>query len=323
MYKTAISSLYPQASRMVYGCMGLGGDWTENPYNSGHVEQAAAAIDAAMEIGINFFDHADIYTRGKAEQVFGEVLAQRAGLREQLIIQSKCGIRFEDQHGCGRYDWSREHILRSVEQSLNNLKTDYLDILLLHRPDPLADVHEVAEVFEQLRSQGVVKHFGVSNMQAAQMAYLQSVLPEPLVANQLELSLSHLDWLEQGIGENNGFGKNLAFTPGTLEYCAQHKVQIQAWGSLSQGRFSGRHFDDASDAERHTAELVARYADELGASREAVVLAWLMRHPVGIQPVIGSANVDRIKACAGADQLELSREQWYQLYVSSRGNPLP
>ncbi|UPW18981.1 aldo/keto reductase [Agarivorans sp. TSD2052] len=323
MAASPINSIFPKASRLVYGCMGLGGGWDNSPVNQEHLNQAHAAIDAALDIGINYFDHADIYTMGKAEQVFGQVLAQRPELRDQIILQTKCAIRFGDDQWCGRYDWSADYIRHSTEASLKRLQSDSIEMMMLHRPDPLAELDEVAEVLQALKDSGKVQQFGVSNMSGTQLAYLQSALSFPLVANQLEMSLSKLDWLNHNIAVNDQQALGHSFTAGTLEYCAMNKVQIQAWGSLSRGLFSGADLSNASQAQRDTAQLVRQYAEQHSSSTEAIVLAWLIRHPAGIQPVIGSVNVDRIRACADATKVQLSREQWYQLYVTSRGQALP
>lgn len=313
----------PLSSRLVFGCMGLGGGWNNNAVTTEHVSQAHHAVDAALEAGMTLFDHADIYTFGKAEQVFGEVLKQRPELRGQIAIQSKCGIRFEDGDIPGRYDFSKDWIINSVEGILQRLNIEQLDLLLLHRPDPLMEADEVAAAFSQLTEQGKVQHFGVSNMQLPQMDYLNSQLSKPLVANQLELSLSHLSWLEQGITSGCS-GQSVAnFVPGTLEYCMKNQVQLQSWGSLSQGLFTGRELTNAPESVKQTANIVAQLAEQYAVSKEAIVLAWLMRHPANIQPVIGSTNRARILACSQATEITLSREHWYQLYVSARGEALP
>ena len=301
--------------------MGLGGDWDNSPVSKDHRMQAHQFLDSALHSGINFFDHADIYTRGKAEQVFGEVLVQRPGLREKIYLQGKCGIRFAEGQVPNRYDFSRDWIVHSVENSLARLHTDYLDLLLLHRPDPLMAPEEVAEAFYQLHKAGKVNHFGVSNMNGHQIQYLQSFLHQPVVVNQLQMSLTHLNWLDEGVLVNQG--QAVSFTPGTVEYCRSHNIQLQAWGCLSNGLFSGKDVQGESDAIRATADLVSGFSKALGVSREAIVLAWLMRHPAGIQPVIGTTNARRIKACAEAEGIKLNREQWYQLYVSARGRMLP
>lgn len=303
--------------------MGLGGDWTDSSFENKHVEQAHLAIDAALESGITHFDHADIYTLGKAELVFGQVLKQRPELRDKICIQSKCGIRFQDDAAPGRYDFSKEWIIHSVEGILTRLGIETLDCLLLHRPDPLMEIEQVASAFDMLKQQGKVLSFGVSNMNLHQMSYLQSALNEPLVVNQVEMSLSQLDWLNDGVtGGCSGYTPT-NFVAGTLEYCQQNQVQIQAWGCLSQGLFTGKDVSNHSESVQNTAKLVAKLAELHSVSKEAIVLSWLMKHPVKMQPVIGTTNVDRIKACSEAVKVNLSRIEWYQLFVTARGEALP
>lgn len=323
MNRIPLTIFLPEASRIAAGCMGLGGDWDNSPVSHEHIMQAHQLVEAALESGINFFDHADIYTRGKAEQVFGQVLTDRPELRESIFLQSKCGIRFAEGNVPNRYDFSREWIVHSVENSLTRLNTEYLDLLLLHRPDPLMQPEEVAEAFHLLQKAGKVRHFGVSNMNGHQIKYLQTFLEQPIVVNQLQMSLTHLDWLDEGVLVNHAEGQVVGFTPGIVEYCRSHNIQLQAWGCLSKGLFTGKDVSAESKSIQTTARLVEQFAVELGASREAIVLAWLMRHPAGIQPLIGTTNTQRIRACHQAENIELSREQWYQLYVSARGRMLP
>ncbi|GIP22764.1 aldo/keto reductase family oxidoreductase [Paenibacillus sp. J22TS3] len=312
-------------SRLILGCMPFGGGWNEEPVREDHVLQAERAVDAALSIGISMFDHANIYTRGKAEETFGKLLKVRPGLREQIVLQSKCGIRFAEGDIPGRYDFSKEHILESVNGILQRLGTDYLDILLLHRPDPLMEPEEVAEAFGKLKSSGKVRYFGVSNMSAAQIRFLEKALPEPLVVNQLELSLERLDFVDQGVHINQKAGTAVNFAEGLLEYCQSNRVQIQSWGPLAQGKFSGRSLEDQPENIKNTAALVQQLAQEKGTTAEAIVLGWLMRHPAMIQPVIGTTNPERIQACrdAEAQSRQMTREEWYKLYVTSRGVALP
>ncbi|TDL56113.1 aldo/keto reductase [Paenibacillus dendritiformis] len=323
MNKIPIQQRGLAASRLVLGCMGLGGGWNDEPITEQHLAAAHAAVEAALEAGINMFDHADIYTRGKAEEVFGQVLKERPEWRERIVLQSKCGIRFADNGIPGRYDFSKEHILRSVDGSLKRLGIEYLDILLFHRPDPLMEPEEVAEAMSALKSAGKVRAFGVSNMSAGQIRLLQAYSKEPFIVNQLEMSLAKIGWLDQGVHVNQNAAKEDIFPEGTLEYCRLENIQIQAWGPLAQGVFSGRDLSDQPASIRETAELVQAMANEKGTTREAIILAWLMRHPAGIQPVIGTANPERIRACGEAVNLTLTREEWYTLYVSSRGRALP
>ncbi|MCZ8522797.1 MULTISPECIES: aldo/keto reductase [Paenibacillus] len=313
-----------EASRLVLGCMGLGGSWDREPFTQEHVKQAQEAVEAALAAGITMFDHADIYTMGKAEEVFGAVLKERPELRERILLQSKCGIRFEEGPGRpGRYDFSQEHILQSVDGILQRLGTEYIDILLLHRPDPLMEPEEVAEAFARLKSSGKVRGFGVSNMSGGQMRFLQSALDEPLLVNQLELNLAKLDWVDAGVHVNQAAGTGVSFPDGTLEYCRSEKVQVQAWGPLARGLFSGRDVSGEPESVQATAALVAELAEAKAVPAEAIVLAWLMRHPAGIQPVLGTVQPQRIAACAESLKVQLSREEWYSLYVSSRGQRLP
>ncbi|WP_047984354.1 aldo/keto reductase [Ornithinibacillus californiensis] len=312
-------------SRLVLGCMGFGGGWDQNPYTKEDVLKAEKAIDAALSSGITMFDHADIYRMGKAEKVFGEILQARPELRENIILQSKCGIRFADEKNPGRYDFSKEHILDSVDGILSRLNTDYLDILLLHRPDPLMEPEEVAEAFETLKESGRVRHFGVSNMSAAQIQLLNTYCSEPMIVNQLNMSLKQIDWLEQGVLVNQKAGTSVNFPDGTMEFSRLTDVQIQAWGPLANGIYSGRAIDNPSEADLATKQLVEKLAKEKETSTEAIVLGWLMRHPAMIQPAIGTTSPERIANCQDAvRQADLmTREEWYALYVASRGNRLP
>ncbi|MFH8887793.1 aldo/keto reductase family oxidoreductase [Streptomyces sp. NPDC017949] len=308
--------------RVLYGCMGLGGSWDPEPYGPSDIDAAEAAISAALDSGITVFDHADIYRHGKSEAVFGEVLARTPGLRERVTLQTKCGIRLADEDGPGRYDLRAGSITRRVEESLTRLRTDAIDVLLLHRPDPLADPDEIARALTSLHRQGLVRAFGVSNMGAAQIARLQSRLDVPLVANQLEMSLHSRDWVEAGVLLNTGGATANGFPFGTLEHCLDHGIRLQAWGALAQGRFTGRQ---ETPAERATADLLTDLARRKGTTPETVLLWWLMRHPAGIAPVVGSARPERVRACrdAALREPDLTHEEWYGLWTTARGVPLP
>ncbi|MFJ3175894.1 aldo/keto reductase family oxidoreductase [Streptomyces roseus] len=309
-------------TRLLYGCMALGGSWESDGYGPADIDAAEAAIEAALDSGIDTFDHADIYRRGKAEAVFGEVLARTPGLRERIVLQTKCGIRLADEERPGIYDLRGATIQRRVEESLARLRTDAIDVLLLHRPDPLADPEDIAAALASLREQGLVHRFGVSNMNAAQIARLQRHLDFPLVANQLEMSLDRRDWLEDGVLVNTPAAAAGGFPSGTVEYCLERGVRLQAWGALAQGRFTGRQ---ESPAERATARLVAALAEEKGTTPETVLLWWLQRHPAGIAPVVGSGRPERIRACrdAALREPDLTHEEWYDLWLTARGAPLP
>lgn len=323
MLHTPLAHYLPNVSKLVFGCMGLGGGWNKDPITSTHLKQTHECIDNAIEGGINFFDHADIYTFGKAEQVFGQALSERPELREHIYIQSKCGIKFADEKGPKRYDFSADWIEQSVENSLKRLNTQYLDVLMLHRPDPLMEVDEVARVFSCLKESGKVKHFAVSNMQQHQMNFLQHALDMPIVANQIEASLQKHQFIDEGLYTGNNDGKDINFTPGNIEYCRSFDIQIQSWGSLCQGLYTGGDLSNASQADINTSILVNKLAAIYGTSAEAIVLAWLLRHPASIQPIIGTTNAKRIKASCEAINVHLSREHWYALYESAKGCEVP
>ncbi|MEV6693757.1 aldo/keto reductase [Micromonospora sp. NPDC051196] len=308
--------------RLIYGCMGLGGGWDHQPYGAPEIDAAEAAIAAALEIGITAFDHADIYRQGKSEAVFGEVLSRTPGLRARILLQTKCGIHLPSDTRPGYYDLRGTHIRHSVEQSLTRLRTDVIDVLLLHRPDPLADPEDVAEALTALHRQGLVRHFGVSNMAAAQIAYLQAHLDLPLVVNQLQMSLADRDWLEAGVLVNTSPAAELGFPLGTVEHCRLNRIGVQAWGPLARGRLTGAAQTPAQQA---TAEHVAALADQHGTTPETILLWWLQRHPARIVPVIGTARPERIRACADTvrREPELTHEQWYELWLTARGEALP
>lgn len=319
-----LQQILPGASRLAYGCMGLGGHWDDRPWTEADVDHAQAAVEAALEIGVTLFDHADIYTFGKAESVFGALFRRQPSLRERIVLQSKCGIRFADAEGGKRYDLSGEYIVSAVEASLRRLGTERLDVLLLHRPDPLMAPDEVAEAFLRLRTAGKVSHLGVSNMHAGQMAWLASALDQPLAVNQLELGLGRLEPFEAGTTFNDRQGAarpgSLAWG-GTLEFCQQHGIQLQAWGALARGRFTGEVAQDPLDDPARA--LVHQLGERHGVAPEAIVLAWLLRHPARIQPVIGTSSPARIRACGEALRVEISRGEWYALYEAARGASLP
>ncbi|MEU0393948.1 aldo/keto reductase [Streptomyces sp. NPDC006208] len=308
--------------RLLYGCMGLGGSWDTEPYGASDIAAAEAAVEAALDSGVTTFDHADIYRHGKAEAVFGEVLDRTAGLRERIVVQTKCGIRLADAERPGIYDLRAASIVRRVEESLARLRTDVIDVLLLHRPDPLADPDDIAEALTSLHRQGLVRQFGVSNMGAAQVAPLQARLDVPLVANQLEMSLRRRDWLEAGVLVNTPEAATVGFPFGTLEFCRENGIVLQAWGSLAQGRFTGRQ---ETPDEHATAQLITSLADKKGTTPETILLWWLQRHPARIAPVIGSARPERIRACrdAALREVDLTHEEWYALWLTARGAPLP
>ncbi|MWA15605.1 aldo/keto reductase [Streptomyces sp. BA2] len=298
--------------------MGLGGTWDTTPYAAADIAAAEAAVEAALEAGITVFDQADIYRHGKSESVFGEVLSRASGLRERIVLQTKCGIRLTDGVRPGLYDLRGPTIVQRVEESLTRLRTDVIDVLLLHRPDPLTGPEEIAKALSSLHGQGLVRRFGVSNMSAAQIAHLRAHLDVPLVANQLEMSLESRDWVEAGVLVNTPSAAASGFPHGTLEYCTANGIQLQAWGALARGRFTG-------GGETPTARLVTELATRKRTTPETILLWWLQRHPARIAPVIGTSRPDRILACRDAvhREPELTHEEWYDLWTTARGGPLP
>ena len=299
-------------SRIACGCMHLSRAWDDAPVTAEEKSATIALVEAAVDRGITLFDHADIYARGKSELLFGEALRQVPGLRERIVLQSKCGIRFAGDPDAGspaRYDFSRGHLVRSVEGILKRLDTDHLDLLLLHRPDPLMEPAEVASAFDHLLDSGKVLHFGVSNHNASQISFLQEHLDQRLVVNQIELSLLHHAPVSDGILFNQaGDGGASA----TLDYCREYEILVQAWSPLAGGKLAGPAL-----------ELAEQYAQAKGVATEAILLAWLLRHPAGIQPIIGTTRPDRLVAACAADGIELSREEWYALLAAVRGAGVP
>ncbi|GAC1495247.1 MAG: aldo/keto reductase [Pseudarthrobacter sp.] len=310
---------------LIYGCMGLGGSWSDEPHSAGDVDEAAAAVEAALAAGITLFDHADIYRSGKSEAVFGEVLAATSGLRDRIRLQTKCGIRLHERGLATHYDLSREAILERVNGSLKLLRTDFVDVLLLHRPDPLTDLAEVAAAVGQLLAEGKVRQVGVSNMSGAQIRALQDRLEVPVVANQLEMSLLKRAWLESQVLVNRPDSRDYSFPDGTLEYCTSNGVTLQAYGALARGLYTGAASEDPTTAEASTAVLVRELAGKYGTTGEAVLLGWLMKHPASIAPVIGTVNPARIAACKDAARVAsaMTRADWYGLWIAARGTNLP
>lgn len=297
-----------QISRLAYGCWRI----AEADDDATNLATARGAIDAAVEAGFTLFDLADIYCRGRSEEAFGRVLKERPGLREKIVIATKCGIRFAGEPGEGapyRYDSSAEHIVRSCEDSLRRMGIETIDLYQLHRPDVLLHPDEVAEAFSRLHHAGKVREFGVSNFRPSQVALLQH--SAPLVANQIEVSL-----LQQG-----------ALEDGALDHCLAGHMTPLAWSPLAGGLLADGAVAllPAQESYQPTGALAEldRIAGERGRSRMAVALAWLLKHPAGIVPIVGSTQPRRIRDAALSAEIELSREEWYRLLVAGRGAALP
>ena len=270
-------------------------------------------VRTALDLGANFFDHADIYGGGACEELFGKAIA---GIpREQLIIQSKCGIVPGK-----RYDFSKEYILNAVDGILKRLQIDYLDALLLHRPDALMDPVEVAEAFATLKAAGKVNHFGVSNQNPYQMALLQKYLPMPIVANQLQLSVTNCTMITQGMEVNMATPGAVGRDGGVLDYCRLHDITIQPWSPFQYGFFEGVFI--GSDKYPELNKKLDEIAEKYGVTATTIAVAWLLRHPAQFQPIIGTMNLTRLAECVRACDIRLTRQEWYDIYLSA-GNMLP
>ncbi|MFD5021320.1 aldo/keto reductase family oxidoreductase [Paenibacillus sp. NPDC058367] len=277
-------------------------------------KEADTHVHSALELGIDFFDHADIYADGKAEEVFAGVLQNNPGMRDKMLIQTKCGIRK------GYFDFSKEHILQSVEGSLKRLKTDYIDVLLLHRPDTLFEPEEVAEAFDILESKGLVKHFGVSNQNPLQIELLKKNVKQPLLFNQLQLSIMFTGMIDTGFNVNMTNSGSVVHDGGILEYSRLHDMTIQPWSPFQYGFFEGVFLDNDKFPELN--EVINRLAAEKEVTNTAIAIAWILRHPANMQPVVGTTNTQRLRDIAKASAITLTRPEWYEIYRAA-GNILP
>lgn len=292
-----------RSSEIAYGCMRIS-DMNDKDLDN--------LLNTALDEDINFFDHADIYGGGKSEEVFGEFMKRNHIHREDIILQSKCGIRD------GYYDFSKKHIITAVDGILKRLQTDYLDILLLHRPDPLMEVDKVAEALDSLYQSGKVHHFGVSNQNPYQMELLSSVVDQPLIINQIQFGPAHTEIIDAGIYVNMG-ANNANSGNGILEYCQLHNMMVQAWspfGSTNHGIFlDNENYRELNDCLDTLAKIK-------GVSKEAVAIAWILRHPARIQPIVGTTNVQRLKSICDSSRVDLTREEWYEIYTAA-GHKIP
>ena len=276
--------------------------------------EAEAFVQAALALGANFFDHADIYGEGVCEEIFAQAVHISPSVRETLILQSKVGIRE------GMYDFSKEHILSAVDGCLARLKTDYLDVLLLHRPDALVEPEEVAQAFDVLEAAGKVRYFGVSNQKPMQIALLQKYVRQPLHANQLQLSIAHANMISNGIHVNTEEDAALDRDGSVLDYCRLHDITIQPWSPFQHGFFSGVFLNNPEFPELNA--CLDQLAGQYEVSGTSIALAWLLRHPARMQPIVGTMNPARLKECVQAAEIHLSREEWYSIYRAA-GHTLP
>lgn len=303
MKKIRISENIPEVSAIGVGCRRI----TE----LGNTEKVRELVEAALEVGINFFDHADIYADGKAETEFGRIMTPE--LRKKIVLQTKCAIR---PGIC--YDFSKKHILEAVDGSLKRLRTDYIDILLLHRPDALMEPEEVAEAFNILKKEGKVHCFGVSNHNPMQMELLNSCLNEPVCVNQIQFSVAHCPTIDGGLNVNIQNDAGCSRDGSLIEYCRLKKVTLQAWAPF---RYNRRVFI-GSEEFLELNKALERIAEKYQATPNAIAVAWIMRHPAGIQTIMGSTQIKRVKEICKASDISLTREEWYEIYLSA-GKVLP
>lgn len=278
------------------------------------VKEASTVIHTALDQGIDFFDHADIYGAGRCEEIFAEAIDMKASIREKIYIQSKCGIKQTS------FDFSKDHILSSVDGSLKRLKTEYLDILLLHRPDVLVEPEEVAEAFTLLHSSGKVRYFGVSNQNPMQMELLSKYINQKLMINQLQFGIMNTGMIDAGLNVNMQNNRSIDHDGSILDYCRLKDITIQAWSPFQYGFFDGVYLDNKEFPELN--KQINKLAAEKDVPNTAIVAAWIARHPAKMQTIAGTMNPSRLKDLCQASKIELTRQEWYDIYLSA-GNLLP
>lgn len=278
-------------------------------------KEAYKVINESLDNGITFFDHADIYGGGKSEEIFAQAIEMNSEIREKILLQTKCGI----VPGV-MYDFSKEHILKSVDASLKRLKTDYLDSLLLHRPDTLMEPEEVAEAFSKLYESGKVKYFGISNATPMQIELLNKYLDNKIIINQMQFGIMHTGMIDSGLNTNMKCEAGLNRDGEVLEYCRLKDITIQAWSPYQYGFFEGVFLDNPKFPELN--EKINELAEKKDVSNTSIATGWILRHPAKIQTIIGSMNPNRIKDICTASQVNLTRQEWYEIYLAA-GNILP
>ena len=294
-----------ESSRLVYGCMRIAGEGSREDE-----EKGKRAIHAAVEAGYTQFDQADIYSNGRCEELLGEVLRESPGLRERIVITTKCGVRFAgdpSEASPGRYDLSAKHITNSVEGSLKRLGIERIDLLLLHRPDYLFHPEEVALTLDALKNSGAVANFGVSNFSPSQVDLLRSAFDEPLLVNQVEINIHNIR----------------ALTDGTLDQCMRLGMTPQAWCPIAGVAYPAWGSEFSEDDERRIRAEIDRQCEIYDAEDWIVALAWLLKHPAGISPIIGSTTPERIEAAKKALDIDYKRKDWYRLLEARNGHPVP
>jgi predicted oxidoreductase len=293
------------ASVISLGCMRIAGMPNQ---------EISTLIHTALDAGINFFDHADIYGGGKSEAQFAEALDMNPRLRERMLLQTKCGIRR------GSFDFSKEHILEAVDGSLKRLRTEYVDVLLLHRPDALVEPEEVADAFTTLQTSGKVKHFGVSNQNPLQIELLKKFVRQPLIINQLQFSITNTGMIDKGINVNMEIDASIDRDGSILDYCRLNDITIQPWSPFQFGFFEGVFLDNPKFPELN--KVIDQLAADKGVTNTAIAIAWILRHPARMQPILGTTNPGRVKDSCKAADITLTRQEWYDIYLAA-GNKLP
>ncbi|WP_314060148.1 aldo/keto reductase [uncultured Vagococcus sp.] len=294
-----------KVSQVALGCMRM---------TSLSETEATSLLETTVSEGINFFDHADIYGAGECEVLFGKALTNSSIKREDIFIQSKCGIRQ------GMFDFSKEHILSSVDGILKRLDIDYLDVLALHRPDTLVEPEEVAAAFDQLEKTGKVRHFGVSNQKPMQIELLKKSLNQPLLVNQLQFGIMATGMVDQGIHVNMKDDASVDHDGSILDYSRLHDMTIQAWSPYQYGFFEGVFLGNEKFPELNAAIDVL--ADKYNVTNTGIATAWISRHPAKMQTILGTMKESRVKEVAKASDIELTRQEWYEIYRAA-GNILP
>jgi len=278
------------------------------------LSEVNALIHTSLEAGIDFFDHADIYGGGESERVFSKAINMDSQIRDKMILQSKCGIRK------GFFDFSKAHIIESVDGILERLQTDYLDVLLLHRPDALVEPEEVAEAFDLLQTSGKVRYFGVSNQNAMQIELLKKYVKQDLIFNQLQLSVMRTGMIDSGFNVNMKVPASIDHDGSILDYCRLNDITVQAWSPFQYGFFEGVFVDNPKFPELN--KVLDQLAEKYQVKNSAIAVAWILRHPAKIQTIIGTTNKQRVKDMSEASHIKLSREEWYEIYRAA-GNVLP
>lgn len=286
------------------------------------MDEAAKVIETAYQNGINFFDSADIYGKGASEIVFGKALKQSSVNREDIFIQSKAGIvpPTEANKAQKRYDFSKEHLLSSVDGILQRMNIDYLDSFLLHRPDPLMDTEEVADVFDELQKSGKVKQFGVSNFNSEQFKLLQNNINQKLIINQLQFSIMHSGMIDVGLHTNMKDPQSVDHDGSILTFSQNQGTTIQAWSPFQYGTFDGVFIDNDKFPKLNS--VLGRIASKYNVTKNAIATAWILRHPANFQVILGTMNVKRIADSAAGADITLERQEWYDIYLAA-GNQLP